>query len=89
MYADNRCIVEALSQLGRSLHYIHLGHCGLITDYGVAALVRYCHRIQYIDLACCSQLTDWTLVELANLPKLRRIGLVKCSMITDSNFRAS
>ncbi|AOW29866.1 F-box and leucine-rich repeat protein GRR1 [Candida albicans L26] len=75
--------LRALSQLGRSLHYIHLGHCGLITDYGVAALVRYCHRIQYIDLACCSQLTDWTLVELANLPKLRRIGLVKCSMITD------
>ncbi|CAL1181150.1 unnamed protein product [Candida parapsilosis] len=78
--------LRALSKLGRSLHYIHLGHCGLITDYGVAALVRYCHRIQYIDLACCSQLTDWTLVELANLPKLRRIGLVKCSMITDSGI---
>ena len=78
--------LRALSQLGRSLHYIHLGHCALITDYGVAALVRYCHRIQYIDLACCSQLTDWTLVELANLPKLRRIGLVKCSMITDSGI---
>ncbi|RLV91684.1 SCF E3 ubiquitin ligase complex F-box protein GRR1 [Spathaspora sp. JA1] len=78
--------LRALSQLGRSLHYIHLGHCGLITDYGVSSLVRYCHRIQYIDLACCSQLTDWTLVELANLPKLRRIGLVKCSMITDSGI---
>ncbi|KAL6451635.1 GRR1 SCF E3 ubiquitin ligase complex F-box protein GRR1 [Candida maltosa Xu316] len=78
--------LRALSQLGRSLHYIHLGHCGLITDYGVAALVRFCHRIQYIDLACCSQLTDWTLVELASLPKLRRIGLVKCSSITDSGI---
>ncbi|KAG7663054.1 GRR1 [[Candida] subhashii] len=78
--------LRALSQLGRSLHYIHLGHCGLITDYGVSSLVRYCHRIQYIDLACCSQLTDWTLVELANLPKLRRIGLVKCSLITDSGI---
>ncbi|EGW31050.1 protein required for glucose repression and for glucose and cation transport [Spathaspora passalidarum NRRL Y-27907] len=78
--------LRALSQLGRSLHYIHLGHCGLITDYGVSSLVRFCHRIQYIDLACCSQLTDWTLVELANLPKLRRIGLVKCSLITDSGI---
>ncbi|ABN67173.2 protein required for glucose repression and for glucose and cation transport [Scheffersomyces stipitis CBS 6054] len=78
--------LRALSQLGRSLHYIHLGHCGLITDFGVASLVRACHRIQYIDLACCSQLTDWTLVELANLPKLRRIGLVKCSLITDSGI---
>lgn len=78
--------LRALSQLGRSLHYIHLGHCALITDFGVASLVRSCHRIQYIDLACCSQLTDWTLVELANLPKLRRIGLVKCSLISDSGI---
>lgn len=78
--------LRALSQLGRSLHYIHLGHCLLITDFGVASLVRSCHRIQYIDLACCSQLTDWTLVELANLPKLRRIGLVKCGLITDNGI---
>lgn len=78
--------LRALSVLGRSLHYIHLGHCGLITDFGVSSLVRHCHRIQYIDLACCSQLTDWTLVELANLPKLRRIGLVKCSLITDNGI---
>ncbi|CAN3355936.1 hypothetical protein DICA1_D20032 [Diutina catenulata] len=75
--------LRAFSHLGRSLHYIHLGHCGLITDFGVASMLRSCHRIQYIDLACCSQLTDWTLVELANLPKLRRIGLVKCNLITD------
>lgn len=75
--------LRAFSHLGRLLHYIHLGHCGLITDFGVALMLRLCHRIQYIDLACCSQLTDWTLVELANLPRLRRIGLVKCNMITD------
>lgn len=75
-----------LTKLGRSLHYIHLGHCALITDFGVQALVRACHRIQYIDLACCSQLTDWTLMELSNLPKLRRIGLVKCNLISDSGI---
>lgn len=72
-----------LTKLGRSLHYVHLGHCVLITDFGVQALVRACHRIQYIDLACCTQLTDWTLIELLNLPKLRRIGLVKCNLILD------
>lgn len=75
-----------LTKLGRSLHYIHLGHCALITDYGVQVLVRSCHRIQYIDLACCSQLTDWTLIELSTLPKLRRIGLVKCNLISDSGI---
>lgn len=78
--------LRLLLQLGRSLHYIHLGHCLLITDFGVASLVRLCHRIQYIDLACCAQLTDWTLVELANLPKLRRIGLVKCNLILDNGI---
>lgn len=75
-----------LAKLGRSLHYIHLGHCALITDFGVQALVRACYRIQYIDLACCSQLTDWTLIELSSLPKLRRIGLVKCNLISDSGI---
>lgn len=75
-----------LTKLGRSLHYIHLGHCALITDYGVQALVRACYRIQYIDLACCSQLTDWTLIELSGLPKLKRIGLVKCNLISDSGI---
>lgn len=75
-----------LTKLGRSLHYIHLGHCALVTDFGVQALVRSCHRIQYIDLACCSQLTDWTLIELSSLPKLRRIGLVKCNSISDSGI---
>lgn len=78
--------LRALALLGRSLHYIHLGHCVLITDFGVQSLVRSCHRIQYIDLACCSQLTDWTLVELATLPKLRRIGLVKCNLISDGGI---
>lgn len=75
--------LRLLSSLGRSLHYIHLGHCGLITDWGVKDLVRACHRIQYIDLACCMQLTNESLVALAELPRLRRIGLVKCANITD------
>ncbi|ODQ80628.1 hypothetical protein BABINDRAFT_160881 [Babjeviella inositovora NRRL Y-12698] len=75
--------LRALSTLGKSLHYIHLGHCGLITDWGVKDLVKLCHRIQYIDLACCGQLTNESLISLADLPKLRRIGLVKCANITD------
>lgn len=78
--------LKHLTKLGRSLHYVHLGHCALVTDFGVQALVRSCHRIQYIDLACCLQLTDWTLIELSSLPKLRRIGLVKCNLISDSGI---
>lgn len=42
-----------------------------------------CTRLRYIDLACCTLLTDLSVFELSNLPKLRRIGLVRVSNLTD------
>lgn len=80
--------LKAIAQLGKNIHYIHLGHCSNITDEGARTLIRSCYRLQYIDLACCNQLTNATLVELSTLPKLRRIGLVKCSQITDVGILA-
>ncbi|OWB74185.1 hypothetical protein B5S31_g3968 [[Candida] boidinii] len=80
--------LRAIATLGKNLHYVHLGHCGNITDFGAKELIKSCHRLQYIDLACCSQLTDDTVTELALLPKLRRIGLVKCAQITDVGILA-
>ncbi|KAK9470100.1 RNI-like protein [Dipodascopsis tothii] len=77
-----------ITKLGKTLHYLHLGHCSLITDSGIAALVRGCTRIRYIDLACCTQLTNAAVEDLATLPKLRRIGLVKCVNITDEAIHA-
>lgn len=78
--------LKALATLGKNLHYIHLGHCSNITDFGVTTLVRNCHRLQYIDLACCTQLTNISLIELASLPRLKRIGLVKCANINDAGI---
>ncbi len=78
--------LKLFSKLGKTLHYVHLGHCSNITDYGVQQLVRSCTKLQYIDLACCTQLTNQTLAELALLPRLKRIGLVKCSNITDEGI---
>lgn len=80
--------VYAISKLGRNLHYVHLGHCRHITDEGVKRLVSSCNRIRYIDLGCCGLLTDESVVKLATLPKLKRIGLVKCSNITDASMYA-
>jgi F-box and leucine-rich repeat protein GRR1 len=51
-------------------------------------LVSSCNRIRYIDLGCCVHLTDLSVTKLAQLPKLRRIGLVKCSNITDDSVYA-
>lgn len=80
--------VYAISKLGKNLHYVHLGHCGQVTDEGVKKLVTNCNRIRYIDLGCCALLTDASVRRLANLPKLKRIGLVKCASITDESVFA-
>jgi F-box and leucine-rich repeat protein GRR1 len=80
--------INAISRLGKNLHYVHLGHCGQITDEGVKRLVHNCNRIRYIDLGCCTNLTDESIKRLAQLPKLKRIGLVKCSSITDDSVNA-
>ncbi|KAF4121938.1 F-box and leucine-rich repeat protein GRR1 [Geosmithia morbida] len=80
--------VYAISKLGKNLHYVHLGHCSHITDDGVKKLVNNCNRIRYIDLGCCVNLTDDSVRRLAMLPKLKRIGLVKCSSITDESVLA-
>lgn len=80
--------VNAIAKLGKNLHYLHLGHCGHITDTAVIKLVQSCNRIRYIDLGCCAHLTDLSVTKLAQLPKLRRIGLVKCSRITDESVYA-
>lgn len=77
-----------LSKLGRNLHYIHLGHCNNITNTGITVLVKACTRIQYIDVACCSQIQDEAVKEIAQLPKLRRVGLVKCQNISDVGISA-
>ncbi|CAG8486725.1 11771_t:CDS:2 [Dentiscutata erythropus] len=75
--------VYHITRLGKHLHYLHLGHCNRITDHSITHLARHCTRLRYLDLACCNQLTDASVFELSNLPKLRRIGLVKCALITD------
>lgn len=79
--------VMAITKLGKNLHFLHLGHCSQITDYGVQALIRHCNRIRYIDFSCCHNLTDDSVSLLAGLPKLKRIGLVKCANITDASLR--
>ena len=75
--------VAAISKLGKNLHFVHLGHCGNVTDEGVNKLIQSCNRIRYIDLGCCTHLTNESVSMLATLPKLKRIGLVKCTNITD------
>lgn len=78
--------LKSLARLGKNIQTMHFGHCFNISDEGVKALVSSCPKIQYIDFACCTNLTNRTLYELAELPKLKRIGMVKCSQITDEGL---
>lgn len=71
-----------VARLGKHIHFLHLGHCNQLTDRCIGFLAKYCNRLRYIDLACCTQLTDYAVGELNSLPRLKRIGLVKCSAIT-------
>nr|AOC97496.1 ethylene- and jasmonate-responsive plant defensin [Flammulina velutipes] len=80
--------VEAICKLGRHLHYLHLGHADKITDRSVRTLARSCTRLRYVDFANCTQLTDLAVFELANLQKLRRVGLVRVNNITDEAIYA-
>ncbi|KAJ4478308.1 hypothetical protein J3R30DRAFT_3480420 [Lentinula aciculospora] len=75
--------VENICKLGRHLHYLHLGHASKITDSSVRTLARSCTRLRYVDFANCHLLTDLAVFELAGLPKLRRIGLVRVPNLTD------
>ncbi|KAE9410162.1 RNI-like protein [Gymnopus androsaceus JB14] len=75
--------VESVCKLGRHLHYLHLGHTSKITDASVRTLARSCTRLRYVDFANCQLLTDLAVFELAGLPKLRRIGLVRVHNLTD------
>lgn len=80
--------VLAITKLGKNLHDIHLGRCLHISDDALKELVKCCNRIRYIDLAGCVRVTDASVKQLALLPKLRRIGLVKCQAITDRSILA-
>lgn len=90
----NKCVnltdlaIESIARLGRYLHYLHLGSCRLITDDSIVHLASKCTRIRYIDLASCHNLGDETVIALASLPKLKRIGLVKCTRITNRAIMA-
>ena len=80
--------IQAITKLGKNLHDIHLSRCYNITDGALKELVKYCNRIRYIDLAGLTHVTDDSVKLLSTLPKLRRIGLVKCLNITDESIMA-
>jgi F-box and leucine-rich repeat protein GRR1 len=49
----------------------------------VSGFLGYCAILTHFACEDCNLLTDMSVFELASLPKLRRIGLVRVSSLTD------
>lgn len=71
-----------------TLYYLHVGHCVRISDEGVRSIRQRCLGLSFFDAANCTKLTSASLISLASLPRLRRIGVVKCTSIGDEGIIA-
>lgn len=80
-FITDRSLSTIANAYRSQLVHLHLGHCESITDKGVRVLVEKCPRLNFFDAGNCKYLTDASLYALATLPKLRRIGLVRCPNI--------
>lgn len=79
---------EAIVALSRcsSIERLGLINCGL-TDAAAARLVAL-ENLTVLDLMGNSELTDATLVQLAQLPRLKRLRITGCKNISGSGFAA-
>lgn len=83
----DQVVTQGISRLGRGLQILYLGHCSSLTDGAVVHLVRACPRLRYVDFGGCALLTNRSLRVLGTLGRLRRLGVVRCSSITDEGLR--
>ncbi|XP_055628482.1 dynein regulatory complex subunit 6-like isoform X2 [Toxorhynchites rutilus septentrionalis] len=69
------------------LKELHLARCSLITELGVAELVKRSKSIEYLDLSECPNIND-KCIELitANLKRLKTLKVMKCPLLTDDSL---
>ncbi|KAG8968318.1 SCF ubiquitin ligase complex subunit [Tulasnella sp. 419] len=67
------------------LRMLDLTGCANLTDEAMEGIISNCPKIRNLVLAKCGcpLLTDMSVFELAALPKLRRVGLVRVPNLTD------
>ncbi|WBW72603.1 F-box protein Pof2 [Schizosaccharomyces osmophilus] len=75
--------LTGISNLKTHLTSLHLGHCNELTDLGITMVLKSCKNLTYVDFGGCFRLTDNSVAEIAKLPRLQRVGLVKCIFLTD------
>ncbi|EPX74093.1 F-box protein Pof2 [Schizosaccharomyces octosporus yFS286] len=75
--------LTGISYLKTYLTSLHLGHCNEVSDLGITRVLKSCRNLTYVDFGGCFRLTDQSVAEIAKLPRLQRVGLVKCIFLTD------
>ncbi|KDR83962.1 hypothetical protein GALMADRAFT_236501 [Galerina marginata CBS 339.88] len=75
--------LESISKLHDHLDVLMLAHVSNITDRALVKLARSCVNLRCVDVAFCRNLTDMSVFELASLPSLRRLSLVRVHKLTD------
>ncbi|KZP04916.1 RNI-like protein [Athelia psychrophila] len=76
--------LEHICRLGDNLDTLTMAHVPHITDRGIVKLVRACGSLRSVDFAFCRHLTDMTVLEIAVLPNLQRLSLVRVQNLTDN-----
>lgn len=76
--------MDSICTLGENLEVLSMAHVSKVTDIGVVRLVRACSRLRSVDVNFCSNLGDLAVLELATLPLLRRLSLVRLRKLTDN-----
>ncbi|KAF9534701.1 hypothetical protein CPB83DRAFT_802835 [Crepidotus variabilis] len=75
--------LESISKLQDHLDVLMLAYVTNITDRGLVHVARSCGNLRCVDVAFCRNLTDMSVFELAGLPGLRRLSLVRVHKLTD------
>lgn len=81
-------IVPSLCSAHESLELIDLAHLTHLSDAAVFSLVRACNKLRHVDISYCTRLTDLPILELAQLPGLRRLHMNGLRRATDIGLLA-
>ena len=59
-----------------------------ITDLGISAIARGCPRLEMINTAYCTSITDSSLISLSRCPNLKMLEIRGCLLVTSLGLTA-
>ncbi|RHZ44029.1 hypothetical protein Glove_772g12 [Diversispora epigaea] len=76
-------VVEAVANTCYELEYLDLGGCGFITELSICNVIRFCPKLQHLELGFCD-ISDTTIKEIAcSCLNLKHLDLDSCENISE------